>query len=84
MRQSKLTITVTETEGELDAQRNEVRGNLKLQVEHEGCVAHMLYAIPIFIAELEQSLPEKYQARFRAEFLEKLNKARKEVLENEN
>ena len=81
MRESKLIITVTETEqkrpeGGLDVNR-------KLQVEHNGCAAHMLYAIPRFIAELEQSLPEKYQARFRAEFLEELNKARKEVLENE-
>lgn len=80
MRESKLTITVTETE--VDAQEGKV--NRKLQIEHDGCIAHVLFAIPRFIAELEQSLPEKYQARFRAKFLEELNKARKEVIENEN
>ena len=78
MKESKLTITVTEA---LDVKDCKV--HLTLQAQHEGCIAHMLYAIPRFIAELEQSLPEKYQARFRAEFLEELNKARKEVIENE-
>lgn len=77
MRESKLTITVTE----VDAQQGKV--NKKLQTEYNGYLEHMLFALPSFIAELEQSLPEKYQARFRAEFLEELNKARKEVLENE-
>lgn len=77
MRESKLTITVTETE------LKEGKVSIKLQIEHDGCTAHVLFGIPRFIAELEQSLPEKYQARFRANFLEELNKARKEVLENE-
>lgn len=82
MRQSKLTITVTETEQKKGLE-GETNVNRKLQVEHNGCVAHMLFALPRFIASLEQSLPEKYQARFRAEFLEELNEARKEMLENE-
>lgn len=73
MIESKLIITVTEEKGVAK----------KMKVEHNGCVAHMLFALPRFIASLEQSLPEKYQARFRAEFLEELNKARKEILENE-
>lgn len=50
-----------------------------IDVHSEGTAAHILKAAARLIALTELQLPEEIRATFRADFLQELNRARREV-----